>query len=314
MMVGTGMGPPDLKGAGADGGRLALPEQSGFRDAETRRRYLTVYDRVRARTPPPTATHDVTTDFGVVRVYQHGPSGGVPLVALHCFWATSAMWAEHIPALTGDFTVYTVDMLGQPGASVQTKTMRRAADCARRINAVLNELGLDYVHLVGHSYGGWTALHAAAHTPQRLASVTLIEPCNTVARLSRSFWGNAALLLLPGADRKKRTVNDLLGRPAPGSVLDDVSELVMAASNAFASFGTPFPRYPDDPILQSVEVPVQVLLAGNTIHDSSRGIDRIRALVPAWRYRLWPDATHMLPCEAVSDVVACIREFPGSAC
>lgn len=61
-------------------------------------------------------------------------------------------------------------------------------------------------------------------------------------------------------------------------------------------------------------VPAQVLLAGNTIHDSSRGIDRVRALVPAWRYRLWPDATHMLPCEAVSDVVACIREFAGSAC
>lgn len=293
-------------------GGEALPDKSGFRDSEARRRYLAVYDRVRVRTPPPTATHDVVTDFGVVRVYQHGPAGGVPLVALHCFWATSAMWAEHIPALTGDFTVYTVDMLGQPGASVQTKTMWRAADCARSINSVLDELSLDQVHLVGHSYGGWTALHTAAYTPHRLASATLIEPCNTVARLSKTFWGNAASLMLPGADRKKRTVKELLGRPAPGSVLDDVLELVMAASTAFASFGTPFPWYPADSTLRSVDVPVQVLLAGNTIHDASKGIDRMHALVPHWRHHLWPDATHMLPCEEVDEVSTCIRDFAGS--
>jgi hypothetical protein len=39
-------------------------------------------------------------------------------VLLRCFWATTAMWAEHIHTLTGHFTVYTVDMLGPPGASV----------------------------------------------------------------------------------------------------------------------------------------------------------------------------------------------------
>lgn len=56
-------------------------------------------------------------------------------------------------------------------------------------------------------------------------------------------------------------------------------DLVMAAGSAFASFGTPFPRYIPDSLLQSVDVPVQVLLAGNTIHNSAKGIDRIRAVV-----------------------------------
>ncbi len=142
-----------------------VTDKSGFRDAGARRRYLAVYDRVRARTPPPTATHDVTTDFGVVRIYQHGPTGGVPLVALHCFWATSAMWTEHIPALTGHFTVYTVDLLGQPGASVQTKTMWRATDCARSIHSVFDELSLDRV-APGRTFLRWldSAAHRRAHT------------------------------------------------------------------------------------------------------------------------------------------------------
>jgi pimeloyl-ACP methyl ester carboxylesterase len=219
------------------------------------------------------------------------------------------MWAEHIPALVGEFTVYTVDMLGQPGASVQTKSMATADHCARCMNEVLDGLGVDGVHLVGHSYGGWTAAQTAGRKSSRLASVTLIEPCNTVARLSGEFWRNGALLLVPGAERKQRTVAELLGRPMPGSTLDNVMQLVMAAGSAFASFGTPFPRYAPDSLLRSVDVPVQVLLAGNTIHDSAKGIDRMRSVVPSWRYRVWPEASHMLPCELVDDVSACIRDF-----
>jgi pimeloyl-ACP methyl ester carboxylesterase len=126
------------------------------------------------------------------------------------------MWADHIPALADGFTIYTVDLLGQPVASVQTKPMKTAEHCALCINEVLDGLGLNRVHLAGHSYGGWTAAQTAARAPDRLASVTLIDPINTVSRLSGRFWRSSALLLLPGAERKHRTVAEILGRPAQG--------------------------------------------------------------------------------------------------
>ena len=85
--------------------------------------------------------------------------------------------------------------------------------------------------------------------------------------------------------------------------------LVMAAGSEFASFGTPFRRYTPNSLWRSIDLPVQVLLAGNTIHDSAKGIDRIRKVVPSWHYRLWEDASHMLPCEAVEEVTACIRDL-----
>lgn len=281
----------------------------GFHSAESRRRYLATYDRIRSLGPKPDAIHDLATEFGVVRSYRHGQDRGIPIVLLPCFWGTSAMWADHVAALVGDFTVYTVDLLGQPGASVQTKSMLTPTHCARCINEVLGGLSLHDVHLVGHSYGGWTALQTAARDSERLASVTLVEPCNTVARLCGKFWRNGAVLLLPGAERKQRIVETLCGHPAPGSQVDRLVQLIMAAGAEFASVGTPFPRYPRDDLLQEVDVPVQVLLAGNTIHDSTKGIERIRAVVPTWRHRLWPNATHMLPCEIPDDVNACIRDF-----
>jgi hypothetical protein len=152
-------------------------------------------------------------------------------------------------------------------------------------------------------------VHAAAGVPDRLASVTLIEPSNTVARLSGKFWRSGAMLVVPGAERKRRVVEEILGLPVPGSVLDNVMQLVMAASSEFASFGTPFPRYTSDSLLRSVDVPVQGLLAGNTIHDSAKGIDRIRKVAPSWRYQLWRDASQMLPCELIDEVSASIRDF-----
>jgi hypothetical protein len=62
-------------------------------------------------------------------------------------------------------------------------------------------------------------------------------------------------------------------------------------------------------VLRAVDVPLQVLLAGNTIHDSAQGIERIKAVVPSWRYRLCPDASHMLPCELPDEVCDSVRDF-----
>jgi pimeloyl-ACP methyl ester carboxylesterase len=273
--------------------------------------FLVVYDQVRTLSRKPDVIRDLPTEFGVVRVYQHGPDGGIPVVLLHCFWATSAMWADHVAALIGEFTVFTIDMLGQPGASVQSKAMLTANHCARCIDQVLNGLDLDGVHLVGHSYGGSAALQIAARAPARLASVTLAEPCNSVARLPGKFWRNGVVLVLPGVERKRRIVEKFCGHPSPGSQVENLVQLFMAAGGGgeFASVGTPFPSYPRDALLRSVEIPDQVLMAGKTIHDSAKGIERIRNVMPAWRYRLWPDASHMLPCEAADEVSDYIGDF-----
>ncbi|WP_307787492.1 alpha/beta hydrolase [Mycolicibacterium sp. S2-37] len=255
--------------------------------------------------------HDVATSFGTVRVYQHGPDRGVPVVLIHGFFLTSAMWWAQVADLTDDFTVYAMDMLGQTGASVQSRSMLSPADCARCIDAVLEGLGLDDVHLVGHSYGGWLATHTAARTPQRLATVTLVDPASTVARLYGRFWRSLALLLTrPHSARARRAAAWITGHPAPGSSIDLLTGLFVAG---FAACVPPRHTPPlilaSDRLLRSVRLPVQVLLAGNTVHDSAKGLRRMQSVVPHWRYHLWPNASHALPAEVPDEVNACIRQF-----
>ncbi|MEE6140561.1 alpha/beta hydrolase [Mycobacterium sp. 050128] len=164
---------------------------------------------------------------------------------------------------------------------------------------------------MGHSYGGWLATHTAARAPRRLATVTLVDPANTVARLSARFWRNLALLLArPHSVRARRAATWVTGHPAPGSSVDMLAGLFVAGFAAFAPpLRTPLLLFPRDRLLRSVHLPVQVLLAGNTVHDSAKGLQRMQSVVPAWRYRLWPDASHALPAEAPDEVNACIRQF-----
>jgi pimeloyl-ACP methyl ester carboxylesterase len=283
----------------------------GFKSADARRHYLAAYDELGALSRRPDVVHDVPTKFGNVRVYQHGPDRGMPVVLIHGFFLTSAMWWEQVAGLTSDFTVYAMDMLGQPGASIQSKTMFNPADCARSIDAVLEGLGLREVHLVGHSYGGWLATHTAARAPHRLATVTLVDPANTVARLSAKFWRSLALVSSrPRSVRAERAAAWITGHPAPGSSVDMLAGLFVAGFAAFAPpLRTPSPLFPSDRLLRSVHLPVQVLLAGNTVHDSGKGLQRIQSVVPAWRYHLWPNASHALPAEVPDEVNACIRQF-----
>ena len=35
----------------------------------------------------------------------------------------------------------------------------------------------------------------------------------------------------------------------------------------------------------------------------------MQSVVPGWRYRLWPNASHALPAEAPHEVNASIRQF-----
>lgn len=99
----------------------------GFKNSGRRQRYDVVYDEARALSPLPDAELDVPTDFGDVRVYRHGPAGGTSVVLIHGFFLTSAMWWEQVAGLADEFTVYTLDMLGQPGRSSQSAALRTPA-------------------------------------------------------------------------------------------------------------------------------------------------------------------------------------------
>jgi pimeloyl-ACP methyl ester carboxylesterase len=146
-----------------------------------RERYFSACDAVYAMGAPAVAQEDVATSFGTTHVYRYGPgdpadSRRTPVVLVHGAGSCSAMWYPNTPALSAERTVYAIDTPGDPGRSDQREPLHQPERAAQWLDETLAGLGLDRVHLVGSSYGGWLALNQAHRKPARLASVTLLDP------------------------------------------------------------------------------------------------------------------------------------------
>jgi pimeloyl-ACP methyl ester carboxylesterase len=122
---------------------------------------------------------DLETDFGTVRVYEFASARtrrSVPVVLLPGRTSGAPMWEANLSGLAEERTVYALDALGDAGMSVQTRKIEDSADQAAWLDQVLAQLGSPKVHLVGHSFGGWTAANYALRHPERVASLMLLEP------------------------------------------------------------------------------------------------------------------------------------------
>ncbi|MEW9918645.1 alpha/beta fold hydrolase [Marimonas sp. MJW-29] len=99
---------------------------------------------------------------------------GPPVLLLHGFPQTHAMWHAVGPALAKDFTVVAADLRGygassKPAGAENYSFRHMAADQV----ALMRHLGVDRFHLVGHDRGARTAHRLALDHPQAVASLTL---------------------------------------------------------------------------------------------------------------------------------------------
>ena len=266
-----------------------------FTSAEAQQAYLRLYDVTLMGIPGQRESLDVSTTYGQVRVYRYGPDTGVPLVLLHGRAGTTVMWAGNIPSLAASRPVYSIDVLGEPGRSVQTVPIRSSAEQAIWLNETLAELGLERVHLAGVSGGAWLAFNLALHSPERIASLTLADPANVLARFDwRFLLGGFALVPGLPAQVGARYLQWVAGRVP---IDQPAGRLVMAGLRDYR-MKLPMPSYGNDDALRRIELPVLALLGGRSVvHDPLTAARRAQTLLPDNRTEVWPEAGHGLPTE-----------------
>ena len=105
------------------------------------------------------------------QVMGNGPT----VVLLHGLTGNLAFWYPTIVArLMADNQVILVDLRGH-GYSGMPPTGYTTSDLANDLEALLEHLGVEQAHLIGHSYGGAVALNFTVLYPQRVTSVTLAD-------------------------------------------------------------------------------------------------------------------------------------------
>lgn len=82
---------------------------------------------------------------------------GFPVVLLHGFMESLDVWDDIVEKLSQNYRVIAIDLLGH-GQSGNVGPVHTMDVMAEQVKAVLDDLGLEKVGIVGHSMGGYVAL------------------------------------------------------------------------------------------------------------------------------------------------------------
>ncbi|MGE5779776.1 MAG: alpha/beta fold hydrolase, partial [Hyphomicrobiales bacterium] len=108
-----------------------------------------------------------------VKLYVEAVGSGTPVVFVHEYAGDYRSWEAQVRYFCRQHRCVTYSQRGYPPSGVPSDPGCYSQEIARDdVIAVMNALGIDKAHVVGHSMGGYTALHVGIRYPQRCLSVT----------------------------------------------------------------------------------------------------------------------------------------------
>ena len=115
---------------------------------------------------------------------------GPPVILVHGSASSRGQWHSLALRLVRGYRVLAPDLHGYGGTPLPAALAALSIDDEVALIDALIDLAGDDVHLVGHSYGGALCLRAASLRPERVRSLSLIEP--TAFHLLRLLGERAA--------------------------------------------------------------------------------------------------------------------------
>lgn len=294
---------------------LIAPQPKGigcFRSAAGRDTFVAAYRDGMALLPPVEEERVVDTDFGRVTAYRFGPPSEEPILLLSGRQASTPMWRSNIPSLLRHRTVWAMDSIGEPGATAQSVPLAGPEDQAQWVDEAMGALGLERVHLLGVSIGGWLAAQTAIHRPSRLASVILLDPAVTLAPVTWKMFVISLGSVIPGMPEALR--NRLLSWISGGVQVDDSIPEARLIASGMRDFQQkqPTPSQPKLEQLQAITTPMLAIIAGaSIIHDPKKAAEQARR-IPGAQVELWPGRSHAINGEAPDEIAARVGEFLDS--
>ena len=108
-----------------------------------------------------------------VKLHAEEVGSGTPVVFVHEYAGDYRSWEPQVRHLCRQHRCITYSQRGYPPSDVPSDPTRYSQDIARDdVIAVMDALGIDKAHVVGHSMGAYTALHVGIRYPRRCLSVT----------------------------------------------------------------------------------------------------------------------------------------------
>lgn len=120
----------------------------------------------------------ITTPRLTTRVLFSGDDHGIPVVFVHGNVSSATFWEELMLTLPAGYRGIAPDNRGYGGAdpSVKIDSTRGMGDLSDDVAALMDTLGIEKAHMVGHSLGGSVLWRFMMDYPQRILTVTVAAP------------------------------------------------------------------------------------------------------------------------------------------
>lgn len=260
-------------------------KNSVFKTEAGRDKVRAYYNRVLSQFP--FEQRYVDTTFGQTFMLTAGQESNPPIILLHGSCSNSAFMFPEILALSNNFRVYAVDIIGEAGNSEEYRPDLNSDAFALWMKDVLDALGLESTVFIGNSLGGWMALKFATVYPDRVSKLILIASAG-LAQIRPQF-----LLDVEQTRQADGTV------PVNPSIIGEQSipKEVLAFMNLIVENYNPIQELPvfADEQLQRLNMPV-LFIDGedDVIIDAERSAQRLSHLIPSSIIRLLPNCGHVV--------------------
>jgi len=130
----------------------------------------------------PAQGHIARSSDGVPIHYDVQGSGKIALVFVHGWCCNRGYWAGQVDHFAPHCTLVTIDLAGH-GASGRDRTRWTMPSFGRDVTAVLEQLGLEQVVLIGHSMGGLVIVEAARRLPTAVIGLVGVDTWRNVEQI-----------------------------------------------------------------------------------------------------------------------------------
>jgi pimeloyl-ACP methyl ester carboxylesterase len=274
--------------------------------------YLLAYDKALALWQIPFEEKDLKTTYGNAHVIISGPQNGEPLVLLHGMNATSTMWYPNIKALSERYRVYAIDFLLEPGKSTCDKEISETPQIMKWYDEVFKQLELEDFYLLGASRGGWLATNIALNHKTQVKKLILLSPAQTFIwiRPGSKALSNLFYHLSPKRKKLRKMLQTVT------SDVDSIDQVYIdqyymglkhSTVNKCFVHMKPF----SDKELQTLRMPVLVLIGDKDIINNKKSLKRAKKLIPHIEVGTIKDAGHFLSMDKADVINKTMVEFLG---
>ncbi|KAF2391657.1 alpha/beta fold hydrolase [Pseudomonas frederiksbergensis] len=254
-----------------------------------------------------------------VSTWQGGPyEASSSILMLHGFTADKNLWLRFARHFVGDHRVIIPDLAGHGETGFKAGGGYDIGLQAKRMIQLLDVCGVEKVHVIGSSMGGYVAAWLAATYPERVASVALLDPAGVtspeISDMDRQLAKGHNPFLIHSREEFEYFYAMSMANPpwVPGVVMAAIAQRYEQSRDAFAEIFREFRASPPmEPKLPDIKCPALLLwgrkdrmIDVSSVAVWSKGIDNLRV-------DIWEGIGHLPMVEEPAGTARLYREFLG---